>query len=275
MSTHMKYLLDFLDDVRAKLDKLKTALLLDYDGTLTPIVNTPDEALLNEDMRSVINKLKDNSNFIVAVFSGRSLLDVRSKVEVDGICYTGNHGMEIEFRGMIYIHPEAKKMVNIIQNVCSKLQPLLNDIDGIIIEDKGLTASVHYRMSPPKEIPKVKRIVESTIEPYVENGDIKLTHGKMVLEIRPNIQWDKGKAVEWVLSAIGDGESTKFFPIYIGDDRTDEDAFKVLRNRGITILVSSKIKKTSAEYLLYNVEEVKNFLDWLGGVNITSVEIET
>ena len=275
MSTHMKYLMDFLDDVKVKLEKQKTALLLDYDGTLTPIVNTPDEALLNEDMRSVLSNLKDNTNFIVAVFSGRSLLDVRSKVELDGICYTGNHGMEIEFQGMIYIHPEAKKMVNIIQNVCSKLQPLLSDIDGTIIEDKGLTASVHYRMSPPEEIPKVKRIVESTIKPYVENGDIKLTHGKMVLEIRPNIQWDKGKAVEWVLSSIGAGESTKYFPIYIGDDRTDEDAFKVLRNRGITILVSSKIKKTSAEYLLYNVEEVKNFLDWLGGVNINTVGIET
>ncbi len=275
MSTHMKYLMDFLDDVRAKLDKLKTALLLDYDGTLTPIVNTPDEALLNEDMRSVLSNLKDNTNFIVAVFSGRSLLDVRSKVEVDGICYTGNHGMEIEFQGMIYIHPEAKKMVNIIQNVCLKLEPLLKDIEGTIIEDKGLTASVHYRMTPPKDIPTVKRIVESTIEPYVENGNIKLTHGKMVLEIRPNIQWDKGKAVEWVLSSIGAGESTKYFPIYIGDDRTDEDAFKVLRKRGITILVSPKIKKTNAEFLLYNVEEVKNFLHWLGGVNKNTVEIDT
>jgi trehalose-phosphatase len=271
----MKYLMDFLDDVKVKLEKQKTALLLDYDGTLTPIVNTPDEAILNEDMRSVLSNLKDNTNFIVAVFSGRSLLDVRSKVELDGICYTGNHGMEIEFLGMIYIHPEAKKMVKIIQNVCSKLQPLLSDIDGTIIEDKGLTASVHYRMSPPKEIPKVKRIVESTIEPYVENGDIKLTHGKMVLEIRPNIQWDKGKAVEWVLSSIGAGESTKYFPIYIGDDRTDEDAFKVLRKRGITILVSSNIKKTNAEFLLYNVEEVKNFLHWLGGVNKNTVEIDT
>lgn len=275
MSTHMKYLMDFLDDVRARLDKLKTALLLDYDGTLTPIVNTPDEALLNEDMRSVLNKLRDNSNFIVAIFSGRSLLDVRSKVEVDGICYTGNHGMEIEFQGMIYIHPEAKKMVNIIQNVCSKLEPLLKDIEGTIIEDKGLTASVHYRMTPPKEIPTVKRIVESTIEPYVENGNIKLTHGKMVLEIRPNIQWDKGKAVEWVLSSIGADESKKYFPIYIGDDRTDEDAFRVLRNRGITILVSPKIKKTTAEYLLYNVEEVKIFLDWLGGVNANTVAMDT
>lgn len=267
MTTHMKYLMDFLDEVNASIKEQKTALLLDYDGTLTPIVNTPDEAILNGGMRSVLGKLKDDPNYIVAVISGRSLMDVKSKVELEGICYAGNHGMEIEYLGSIYIHPDAKKKMQVIKKICLEFQPLLNGIDGVIIEDKGLTASIHYRMVSPEEIPKVKRIVESTIESYIEKGDIKLTHGKMVLEIRPNILWDKGKAVEWVLKTIGTKASQQYFPVYIGDDRTDEDAFKVLKGKGITVLVASNIKHTNAEFVLHNVDEVKNFLNWFIMVN--------
>lgn len=275
MPTHMKYLMDFLGEVKANIKEQEIALLLDYDGTLTPIVNTPPEAILSEDMRLVLNKLKDDPNFIVAVISGRSLTDVKSKVLLDGVCYAGNHGMEIDYKDSIYIHPDAKNSMHFIQKICLELQPLLNDIDGTIIEDKGLTASIHYRMSPPEEMPKVKEIVKSTIRPYIEHGDIKLTHGKMVLEIRPNIPWDKGKAVEWVLKSIGADASTKYFPIYIGDDRTDEDAFKVLKGRGITVLVSSEVKDTNAEFVLYKVDEVKDFLSWLSKVDKGFVEDES
>ena len=263
MPTHMNHLMNFLNEISTGIIEKKTALLLDYDGTLTPIVSTPDEAILYDDMRSVLGKLKDDPNYVVAVISGRSLMDVKSKVELDGICYAGNHGMEIEYLGDIYIHPDAKKKMQVIKKICLESHPLLNGIEGVIIEDKGLTASIHYRMVSPKEIPKVKRIVESAIKPYIEKGDVKLTHGKMVLEIRPNILWDKGKAVEWVLKAIERAVSQEYFPVYIGDDRTDEDAFKVLKGKGITILVSSKIKNSNAEFMLYNVEEVKNFLNWL------------
>lgn len=267
MPTHMKHLMNFLNEVNTSIKEQKTALLLDYDGTLTPIVNTPDEAILNDDMRSVLGKLKNDPNYIVAVISGRSLMDVKSKVELDGICYAGNHGMEIDYKDEKYVHPDAKNSMHFIKKICLELKPLLGGIDGMIIEDKGLTASIHYRMVSPKEIPKVKRIVESAIKPYIEKGDVKLTHGKMVLEIRPNILWDKGKAVEWVLKAIGIAASQEYFPVYIGDNRTDEDVFKFLKGKGITVLVSSKIKNSNAEFMLYNVDEVKNFLNWLITIN--------
>lgn len=264
---HMKYLMDFLDDVKNKIDGQKRILLLDYDGTLTPIVNTPDEALLNKEMRSTLENLKDDPDSIVAIISGRSLTDVKSKVLLEGICYAGNHGMEIEYQNELFVHPDAEKMKPLIKEICMELEPLLEGIKGKIIEDKGLTASIHYRLVSSKEIPEVKRMVNSTIKPYIERGDIKLTHGKMVLEIRPNITWDKGKAVEWVLKSIGVNESKKYFAIYIGDDRTDEDAFKIMKKRGISILVSSEVKDTNAEYVLHNADEVRNFLSWLIKIN--------
>lgn len=263
----MKYLIDHLDDVKNKINGQKRVLLLDYDGTLTPIVNTPEEAVLSKEMRSTLQSQKDDPDSIVAIISGRSLLDVKSMVLVDGICYAGNHGMEIEYQNDLYIHPDAKKLKHLIKKICSELEPLLEGIKGKIIEDKGLTASIHYRIVSPEEIPKVREIVKSTVEPYIEKGDIKLTQGKMVLEIRPNIPWDKGKAVEWVLKSIGANVSNKYFPIYIGDDRTDEDAFKIMKERGISVLVSSEVKDTKAEYFLHNVDEVRDFLSWLSGIN--------
>jgi trehalose-phosphatase len=86
----------------------------------------------------------------------------------------------------------------------------------------------------------------------------------MVLEIRPNIDWDKGKAVEWVLASIASDIPARYLPVYIGDDRTDEDAFRILRRRGLTVLVSSEKMVSDAEYVLNNVKEVKIFLKWLG-----------
>jgi trehalose 6-phosphate phosphatase len=263
----MKYLMDFLDEIKNKINGQKRVLLLDYDGTLTPIVNTPEEAVLSKEMRSTLESQKDNPDSIVAIISGRSLLDVKSMVLLDGICYAGNHGMEIEYQNELYVHPDAKKMKHLIKKICKELEPMLEGIEGKIIEDKGLTASVHYRMVSSEEIPEVKRIVKSTIQPYIEKGNIKLTHGKMVLEIRPNIPWDKGKAVEWVLKSIGADISNKYFPIYIGDDRTDEDAFKIMKGRGLSVLVSSEVKDTNAEYALHNVDEVRDFLSWLSGIN--------
>jgi len=259
----MKYLMGSLDEISENLGDQKLILLLDYDGTLTPIVGTPDKAILHDDMRTVLEEIKEDPNIILAIISGRSLEDVKSKVRINGICYAGNHGMEIEYKDKLFVFPDAKTKMDVIKKICAELNPLLKGIEGVIIENKGLTASVHYRMAPPTRIHEVKSIARTAFRPYIESGDIRITHGKMVLEIRPNIPWDKGKAVLWVLSAIEKEAPQKHATIYIGDDRTDEDAFKALKGTGITVLVSSKTKNTDAEFVLYRVNEVKSFLLWL------------
>ncbi|MFQ6128330.1 MAG: trehalose-phosphatase [Thermoplasmata archaeon] len=259
----MKYLLNHLGQIERDISYRKPILLLDYDGTLTPIVQTPDLAVLSEDMLSLLRRLESDRRFVIGIISGRSLSDVKSKVGLVGIWYAGNHGMEIGYQNKVFIHPDAKRRMPVINRICSYLRPLVERYEGTIVEDKGLTASVHYRMVSEYDIPKIKSIVESAIEPFSENRDILLTHGKMVLEIRPDIPWDKGKAVLWLLNNIGANFTDEYLIMYLGDDRTDEDAFRVLSGRGITVLVSSKDIESDAEYILFGVDDVKKFLERL------------
>ncbi|MFQ5910366.1 MAG: trehalose-phosphatase [Thermoplasmata archaeon] len=257
----MEYLFDHLDGIEEQMGYRKPIMLLDYDGTLTPIVQSPDLAVLGEGMLSVLTRLRDNQRFVIGVISGRSLSDVKSKVELDGIWYAGNHGMEIEYQDDVFVHPQARRSMPLISRICSRIKPLLVGYEGALIEDKGLTASVHYRMVAEHDIPEVKRVVESAIRPFSENGEILLTHGKMVLEIRPNVRWDKGRAVLWLLKTMGAGFSDEYLVVYVGDDRTDEDAFEVVRGRGIAVMVSSEDVESKAEYVLSSVDDVQEFLD--------------
>lgn len=248
----MKHLLKHLDEIKNK----KLILLLDYDGTLTPIVSRPELAVLSDDMRNVLKRIA--KRYPLAIISGRSLDDVRDMVNVDGIYYAGNHGFEIT-NDVKLVNPDAEKIKPVINEICRKMQKRLIHIKGSIVENKGLTASVHYRMVSNDDFIELEKIFDEVAASYVKDRKIRITKGKKVFEIRPNIEWDKGKAVEFVIDAIG----KKGTPVYIGDDRTDEDAFTILKDKGITVLVSEKIKETNAEYYLRNVDEVKIFLEGL------------
>jgi len=248
----MKHLLKHLDEIRNR----SFLLLLDYDGTLTPIVLRPELAVLSEDMRDVLKKIAEK--YPTAIISGRAIDDVKNMVKVENIYYAGNHGFEISNDRKL-ANPDAEKTRVVINEICRKMQKNLIHIKGSIVENKGITASVHYRMVSDNDFLELTKIFKEVIAPYLEKGEIKITSGKKVFELRPNIEWNKGKAVEWVIDAIGK-EGT---PVYIGDDRTDEDAFTALRNKGVTVLVSEKTGKTNAKYYLRNVDEVKIFLEGL------------
>jgi trehalose-phosphatase len=232
-------------------------LLMDYDGTLTPIVAKPELAVLSSGMRDLLEKL--SKKFIVGIISGRSLADVKNLVRVSGIYYAGNHGFEISGPKLKLKNPEAEKIRPLIQELCKKLEKEVKDINGALVENKGLTFSLHYRLVSKEDFIKLKRIFRAQVRHYISEGKIKVTEGKKVFEIRPNIEWDKGKAVKWLISTLRMADA---LPIYIGDDKTDEDAFLELKNRGITILVSEKQEKeeSNAKYFLNDVGEVKKFL---------------
>ena len=248
----MKHLLKHLDEIRNK----KILLLLDYDGTLTSIVSHPELAVLSDDMRNVLKRIAEK--YPTAIISGRAIDDVKNMVKVENIYYAGNHGFEIS-NDVKLVNPDAEKIKPVINKICRKMQKKLIHIKGSIVENKGVTASVHYRMVPDDDFAELEKIFKGVIASYVEKGKIRITKGKKVFEIRPNVEWDKGKAVKWVIAVL----EKKGTPVYIGDDRTDEDAFIALKNRGITVLVSEKIKKSNVEYYLRNVDEVKIFLEGL------------
>jgi trehalose 6-phosphate phosphatase len=238
---------------------------LDYDGTLTPIVNHPDHAVLPEDTKSLLADLCDLPNAFVCIISGRSYQDVKKKVGLKRIIYAGNHGMEIKGRDLSFSVKNSKRYTEEINKICRNLTQRLKKIKGVWVENKGLTASVHYRLAKSEDAQKAKQIVFPVVKNF---GSLKLRRGKKVWEIRPNIDWNKGRALAYILQkCLTRNWKNESSVVYIGDDQTDEDVFCLLRHDGITALVSGKPEQTSnAKYFLTSSQEVISFLRWLGNL---------
>jgi len=248
---------DEIDNIKREVSEKDIYFFLDYDGTLTPIVETPDKAILSEDMRKTIQSL--SSHYTVSVVSGRATDDVRGKVKIDGIFYAGSHGFEIvDSHGHVDVNQEAQEVRATINEVHEKLSERLKNVDGALVENVKYTISTHYRLVSDSDFPVIKEAVDRILDEY---PGLRVTEGKKVFEIRPKIDWDKGKAVEWILNVL------KFDPqhhcaVYIGDDTTDEDAFAVLEGKGFGILVTDELRPTKAEYWIKDTEEVRQVLEY-------------
>lgn len=232
---------------------VRLAVLLDYDGTIVPIRRKPELATLGPERRAELRRLGRKA--LVGVVSGRPLSEIRRLVGIPGLAYAGNHGMEIRVNGRNWIHPGAAAKVQAVALAAAAIEARTGRLAGAFVEDKGLTASVHFRLAAARRRAEIRAVVAEEV--LRSRGGLALTRGKMVLEVRPNVAWDKGRGVlELMRRAKCPGP---VFPIYIGDDRTDEDAFGALRERGLTIRVGSG-KRTLARHRLRDVEEVWGFL---------------
>lgn len=228
-------------------------LFLDYDGTLVPIKKVPELALLHPLRRRFLKRLSEN--VLICIVSGRSLAEIKKQVAIKGIAYIGNHGLEISYGQTVWVHPEARKIEPILRDVLKRIQDSTQDLPGVLIEDKGVTGSVHYRQLTPVLWMPLKEIIRQVIA--ARNRELKMTEGKRVFEVRPNVAWDKGRGVQALIGWLDPRETT--LRIYIGDDQTDEDAFKALGRNAITILVGQK-KHTCARFHLAEVNCVWKFL---------------
>jgi trehalose 6-phosphate phosphatase len=239
-----------------KLQNFKELLMfLDYDGTLSPIVEKPDLAVIDDERRKVIQMVSDK--YITSIVSGRAKLDVKNRVNIASCYYAGSHGFDIStpFKQDLTFADGFVPMLNQIYNeLCVELEPF----EGVILENNIFTLSVHFRLARDEDFTEIEKIVKSKI-----TEKTKLTQGKMVFEFRPNIEWNKGKAVLKLLELMN--KSTNIFCIYIGDDKTDEDAFKVLKEEGlgIGIFVGSNTSNTDASFYLKDPNEVEKFLQKL------------
>ncbi|MFQ5585560.1 MAG: trehalose-phosphatase [Thermodesulfobacteriota bacterium] len=247
---------DAIEELKERVKGAQLSLFLDYDGTLTPIVGRPEKAHLSYSMKEVIRRLK--RRYPLAIISGRGLDDLREKVGIRGVVYAGNHGLEIESEDFSRHEEKAHELRETLSAIAALLDAALRYCKGVIVENKGLTLSVHYRLVDKREVPQVVEIVKHELTPYQEKGRVRVTEGKKVIEIRPPVKWDKGKAVSWIL---GRGIFRETLPIYIGDDETDRDAFRALRGRGLSIVVGHRWK--DADYFLKDQSEVKGLLKWL------------
>lgn len=253
--------------IRKKLEHAEyVGVFLDYDGTLTPIVETPDKAVLSDEMRALLQKLTALPACRVAVISGRGLADLKEKVKLKKVTYIGNHGFEIEGEDINFhslVSPRARTALDRIKADAAKIAV---QFPGVLIEDKGATLSIHYRLVDPKMEKDFVGSLERTVRPYIQEKELRLVEGKKVFELRPPVAWDKGKAVRWLLKqlVVKDGKAD-VLPVFIGDDRTDEDVFFDLKDNGVTIVVGKR-SDSRARYFLDDTAGVYKFLSEVSNV---------
>ncbi|CAA3013191.1 probable trehalose-phosphate phosphatase 2 [Olea europaea subsp. europaea] len=281
-------------------------VFLDYDGTLSPIVNDPNRAFMTDPMRSALNDVA--RRFPTAIISGRSRDKVYAFVKLDDVYYAGSHGMDImgpplqvkyhhdkyqinaqDEKGKEFtIFQPAQEYLPSIEKMLKELKTRTCNITGAFVEDNRFCISVHYRhvleevlkhtitwyfLSEKGIYIRLHEVRSSNIQDYEALEQIvwsvlsdypcfHMTRGKKVMEIRPSIKWNKGDALEYLLDTLGFSNSSNVLPFYLGDDKTDEDAFKVLKRRGLgyPIVVSSVPRETSASYSLHDSSDVLSFL---------------
>lgn len=260
----MEHLLSSWSEVMVPLKSTSHILLLaDYDGTLTPIVDRPELANLSDEVRRLLQALVRLPLFTVGVISGRALSDLKGHVNVKGLIYVGNHGLEIETPESGPTNPSAEEIRPVLRTLNQLLNQNLSTIEGVIVEDKGLSLSVHYRQVENERSDEVKKIFDRTVSGARASGKIRITSGKKVYEVRPAVDWDKGKAVALLIEKYAGGDN--LLPIYLGDDITDEDGFRAIENHGggISVFVGDKRENMSARYFLKSPDEVLKFLNML------------
>lgn len=233
-------------------------LILDYDGTLSPIVPNPDDAVLPEASKQSLIKLASLTP--VAVISGRDRQDVESKVALPQLIYAGSHGLDMAGpEGLDIPQQVDTAILQSLKTAAENLRQKLNGIQGCIVESKKFAIAVHFRNVAEAEVEKVR---EAVLEELARHQSLKKGTGKKILELKPAIDWHKGRASLWLFEALGLTEEGAI-PIFVGDDITDEDAFLSLHGRGLGILVGSHGEKTAATYALNDTEEVQQFLERL------------
>lgn len=232
----------------------RLALFLDYDGTLTPIVQRPENAVLGEPTRILLRALA--RRVPLAVVSGRDLADVRARIGVARVYCAGSHGFDIEGPGVRHQYPLAKAAVAPLRAAAKEIERDTEGLAGVQLEPKRFALAVHYRRVAEKQVPAVRAAVERARRRHPE---LRLGRGKKVLELLPALDWDKGRAVLWLLRALR-LDRDDVLPLYIGDDLTDEDAFRALARRGIGIAVQDTRRPTAARFALRNPREVRAFL---------------
>jgi trehalose 6-phosphate phosphatase len=237
------------------------AVFFDFDGTLSEIVNDPEAARLFEGAADALLTL--TSRCPVAILSGRDLADVRQRVGLPGIWYAGSHGFElIGSDGAHHQNPEAAASIPVLKQAAAELADQLGDIPGVVVEHKRFGVAVHHRNAARDRVGEVTAAVRSV----GQRTALRVTTGREVIELRPNVDWDKGKALRWVLDHIRGTGTGPQLPIYLGDDITDEDAFDEVHDDGIGILVRHSDdgdRATAAQYALDNPKRVVDFTERL------------
>ncbi|EMR02258.1 trehalose-phosphatase [Cesiribacter andamanensis] len=257
-ASELPHALKHKEAIRQKLANRKPVLFLDYDGTLSHIVKDPDKALLTAEMKDVLARLAQKTT--VTVISGRDRADVQQKVGLEQVVYAGSHGFDIEGPGGLALqYEEGQKAQPALDKATQNLKSALGHIPGVWIERKKYAIAVHYRNVAEGQEQQVIQEVENELS---RHQGLKKGGGKKIIELKPSIDWHKGRATEWLLKKL-ELDPSRTLPIFMGDDLTDEDGLKAVHEGGIGILAGEHGEKTWAHYRLDDVEQVRLFLEEL------------
>ena len=258
----MQHLFDEWPRVRAALHAApRWLVMLDFDGTLAPIVEHASLAVLPVKAKQHLSKLAASSGIDLAIVTGRAIADLHPRIGIDGIEFSGNHGRERLKPGSSRTELDSSVRV-IVAQVCEQVRKEVSGISGVYVEDKGLTASLHYRQVPAEfhaQVREVFRDIERTF-----GAAIEVAEGKCVFDFFPADGANKGKAVMVLLAERGG--AAKVLPIYCGDDTTDETVFRALPPDSITVYVGSGETESAARYRVGDTTEVAEFIGRMGSL---------
>jgi trehalose 6-phosphate phosphatase len=247
---------------RSVIEQLEHALRLfcfvDYDGTLAPLAPTPAEAYPLDNVPEMLIALAELPDVDVAIVTGRALADLNELLDVPGLYYVGTHGLEVRLpNGETLLANGVALIRSLLPSLKRRLQEALGQRPGILIEDKGAALACHYRLASADDAAMARQLVHDLVREYRRRGTpLDVLSGHEVIEVRP-LGINKGKTVAGLLAQYGSGA----LAIYAGDDRTDEDAFRLLPADAITIRVGPSSEPTAARYRLAGPEQVLLFLE--------------
>ena len=236
----------------------RIALFLDFDGTLVRIESDPATPRLDPDTAETLKSIASHERLLTTIISGRAIQDLYRRIRLEDIVYAGNYGLEILGRNVRFVQPEASARSQRLECLCAELAAELRTVPGSIVEYKGLTAAVHYRLVAETAVAEIRQAVAAAVARYGEL--FRVTEGAKVYEILPRTNWHKGAAARWIIQRFGRQDTSV---IYLGDDTSDEDAFGALP-KAITIRVGAA-PETRARFRLPDPAAVHQFLVWLAG----------
>ncbi len=255
--------LGLIDELAAR----RPALFFDFDGTLSDIVNDPNTATLAPGVGEALRELA--ARCPVAVLSGRDLADVSRRVGLPGIWYAGSHGFELTAPdGTHHQNDAAAAAIPVLEQAAAELREQLGSIPGVVVEHKRFGVATHYRNAARDRVGEAAAAVRAAGRRHA----LRVTTGREVIELRPDIDWDKGKTLRWVIDHLqqtGSGPSKNMTPMFLGDDITDEDAFDAVRDpdvRGVPIVVRHSDdgdRATAALFALDSPAQVGEFIERL------------
>jgi trehalose 6-phosphate phosphatase len=233
-------------------------LLFDFDGTLTPFLPDPDAVHLDDDVRGLLARLALKPDSTLGVISGRRLPDLEKRLRIPGEVYVaGFHGLEIHTPDETFMHPEAAAATVIMRGIAETMRPHLPSLPGVFIEDKVFSVALHYREAAPAvRVVAQSRFMDAARQ-HVDAGRLRVLPGACVIELLPGVSWHKGSALQWIRERI-ERVHGPTFTVYVGDDVTDEDAFRAVGPEGMTISASDRA--SGAEFFVNGPAGVKRLL---------------